>query len=179
MIKVNLLLVKKKKKQKQVQTFLISTVVITLATVLILAYLMFFFSRRVSDREATVKKNEAKIAELKQRLKDVEDFEKLNANFQKQKEIIETLGKNKTLPVKILDETSNLLPVGVWLTLMEIKGDSINLSCTAFTNTDVVNYVDNLKNSKFFTDVYLQESVQVQASGISLYNFRLTYKVKR
>jgi len=179
MIKVNLLLLKKKKKEKPVPTFLISTVFITLATVAILAYLIFFFSRRVSEREATVKKNEAKIAELKQRLKDVEDFEKFNSNFQKQKEIIETLGKNKTLPVKILDETSNLLPIGVWLTSMEIKGDIVNLGCTAFTNTDVVNYVDNLKNSKLFTDIYLQESIQVQAAGISLYNFRLTYKVKR
>jgi len=179
MIKVNLLLAKKKKKEKPIPAFLISTIFITLATVVILAYLVFFFSRRVSDREATVKKNEAKIAELKQRLKDVEDYEKLNENFQKQKDIIETLSKNKSLPVKTLDETSSLLPVGVWLTSMEIKGDNINVGCTAFTNTDVVNYVDNLKSSKFFTDIYLQESIQVQAAGISLYNFRLTYKVKR
>ena len=179
MIKVNLLLVKKKKKQKPVQTFLISTVLLTILTVAVLAYLTFSFSRRVSEKEATVKRNEAKIAELKQRLKDVENFEKMNENFQKQKEIIETLGKNKSLPVKILDETSNLLPVGVWLTSMEIKGDNINLGGTAFTNTDVVNYVDNLKNSKLFTDVYLQESVQVQTAGIPLYNFKLLYKVKR
>ena len=67
MIKVNLLLVKKKKKQKPVPTFLISTVFITLATVAILAYLMFFFSGRVSEREAKVRENEAKIAELKQK----------------------------------------------------------------------------------------------------------------
>jgi len=179
MIKVNLLLVKKKKKQKPLPTFLISTVFITLATVAILAYLIFFFSGRVSARQAKVRENDAKIAELKQKIKDVEDYEKHNADFQKRKEIIETLGKNKSLPVKILDETSNLLPVGVWLTSMEVKGDNISLGCTAFTNTDVVNYVDNLKNSKFFTDVYLQESVQIQAAGLSLYNFRLTYKVKR
>ena len=179
MIKVNLLLVKKKKKQKPVPTFLISTVFITLAACAILAYLIFFFNGRVSERQAKVRENEAKISELKQKLKDVEDYEKHNTNFQKEKEIIETLGKNKTLPVKILDETSNLLPAGVWLTSMEVKGDNVNLSCTAFTNTDVVNYVDNLKNSKFFTDIYLQESVQVQAAGLSIYNFRLTYKVKR
>jgi type IV pilus assembly protein PilN len=179
MIKVNLLLVKKKKKQKPVPAFLISTVFITLTVCAILAYLIFFFSGGVSAREAKVRDNEAKIADLKQKLKAVEDYEKHNANFQKRKEIIETLSKNKSLPVKILDETSSLLPVGVWLTSMEVKGDNINLGCTAFTNTDVVNYVDNLKNSKFFSDIYLQESVQVQATGISLYNFRLTYKVKR
>lgn len=178
MIKVNLLPVKKRKKQKPVPTFLISMVFITLVAGAILAYLVFFFSGRVSDRQTKVRENEAKITELKKKIKDVEDYEKRNAVFQQRKEIIEKLGKNKTLPVKILDEINALLPPGVWLTSMEVKGDNLNLGCTAFTNTDVVNYVDNLKNSKLFTDIYLQESVQAQAAGFTLYNFRLTFKVK-
>lgn len=178
MIKVNLLPVKKRKKQKPLPSFLISMVFITLASGAILAYLVFFFSGQVSERQAKVRNNEATIEELKRKIKDVQDFEKRNAVFQQRKEIIETLGKNKTLPVKILDEINALLPPGVWLTSMDVKGDNLNLSCTAFTNTDVVNYVDNLKNSKLFTDIYLQESVQAQAAGFTLYNFRLTFKVK-
>jgi len=178
MIKVNLLPVKKKKKKKPLPTFLISMVLITLLAGTILAYLIFVFSGRVSERQAKVKDNEAKIAELKRTNKDVEDYEKRNAVFQQRKEIIEKLGKNKSFPVKILDEVSALLPTGVWLISMDVKGDTINLSATAFTNTDVVNYVDNIKNSKLFSDVYLQESVQERASGVSLYNFRLTFKVQ-
>ena len=178
MIKVNLFLGKKKKKQKPVPAFLISMVFITLAAGAILAYLVFYFSGRVSERQAKVRDNEVIITELKQKIKDVEDFEKRNADFQKRKEIIEQLGKNKTLPVKILDEINKLLPPGVWLVSMEVAGNNINLSCTAFTNTDVVNYVDNLKLSKLFADIYLQESVQAQVAGYSIYNFRLTFKVK-
>ena len=178
MIKVNLLSLKKRKKQKPLPTFMISMVLVTLVAGAVLAYLVFFFSGRVSERRAKVKDNEAKITELKQKIKDVQDFEKRNADFQKRKEIIEQLGKNKTLPVKILDEINKLLPSGVWLVSMDVAGNNVNLSCTAFTNTDVVNYVDNLKLSKLFTDIYLQESVQTQASGFSLYNFRLTFKVK-
>jgi type IV pilus assembly protein PilN len=178
MIKVNLLPVKKKKKKKPLPTFLISMVLITLLAGAILAYLIFVFSGRVSERQAKVKEDEAKIAELKQKIKDVEDYEKRNAVFQKRKEIIEKLGKNKSFPVKILDEISALLPAGVWLTSMDVKADTVNLSCTAFSNTDVVNYVDNIKKSKLFTDVYLQESVQTQTSGVPLYNFRLTFKVQ-
>jgi type IV pilus assembly protein PilN len=153
-------------------------VFITLAACAILAYLTFFYSGRLLDRQTKVKDNETKIAELKQKIKDVEDFEKRNADFQKRKEIIEQLGKNKALPVKIFDEISSLLPPGVWLTSMDVVGNKINLSCTAFTNTDVVNYVDNLKKSKLFTDIYLQESVQAKAGDYTLYNFRLTFMVK-
>ncbi len=178
MIKVNLLSLKKRKKQKPVPAFLISMVFITLAAGVILAYLVFFFRGQVTERQTRVKNNEATIEELKRKIKDVEDFEKRNAVFQQRKEIIETLGKNKALPVKILDEMNALLPEGVWLTSMNVTGGNVSLSCTAFTNTDVVNYVDNLKNSKLFTDVYLQESVQAQTAGYTLYNFRLTFKVK-
>ena len=178
MIKVNLLPLKKRKKQKLLPTFLISVVFVTLVAGAVLVYLVFFFSERLSERQAKVRDNEAKITELKQKIKDVEDFEKRNADFQKRKEIIEQLGKNKTLPVKILDEINKLLPPGVWLVSMDVAGDAVNLSCSAFTNTDVVNYVDNLKLSKLFTDIYLQESVQAQVSGYSIYNFRLTFKVK-
>jgi type IV pilus assembly protein PilN len=178
MIKVNLLPVKKRKKHKPLPAFALSMLIITLAVGAILAYLVFFFSGRVSEKQARVKNNEAKIAELKLKIKDVEDYEKRNAVFQQRKEIIEKLGKNKTLPVKIVDEVSALLPPGVWLTSMDVTGENINLSCTAFTNTDVVNYVDKLKNSQLFADVYLQESVQAQAGGFSLYNFKLTFKVR-
>ena len=178
MIKVNLLSVTKRKKQKPLPTFLISMVLVTLIAGAILAYLVFFFSGRVAARQTTVKNNEAKIEELKRKIKDVEDFEKRNADFQKRKEVIEQLGKNKTLPVKILDEISSQLPPGVWLVSMDVAGGNVNLSCTAFTNSDVVNYVDNLKLSKRFTDIYLQESVQAPVAGYSLYNFRLTFKVK-
>ena len=178
MIKVNLLPVKKKKKKQPLPAFFLSMFLVTLAAVVVLGYLIFLFSGRVSDRREKVRGNEAKIEELKRKIKDVEDFEKRNVVFQQRKEIIETLGRNKSIPVKILDEINAQLPPGVWLTAMDVKDDKINLNCTAFTNTDVVNYVDNLKNSKLFTDIYLQESVQAQSGGTSLYNFRLNFKVK-
>lgn len=178
MIKVNLLPVKKKKKSKPLPTFLISTILVTLAAVVILGYLVYFFSSRVSARQAQVVQNEQKIKELKEKIKSVEDYEKRKAVFQQRIGIIEQLGKNKTIPVKILNEIGALLPEGVWITSMDVKGVDINLSCTAYTNTDVVNYVNNIKNSSFFAEVYLQESVQAQLSGVSAYNFKLTLKVK-
>ena len=178
MIKVNLIPAKKKRKQKPVPAFLIYGVLLTIMTGAILAYVLYFFSSRLADREAKVRENDTKIAELKEKIKAVEDFEKLNKTFQQRKDIIEELGRNKSRPVKILDEISSLLPVGVWMNSMDVKGSDINLGCTAFSNTDVVNYVNNLKSSKLFADVYLQESVQAKTAGASVYTFKVTLKVK-
>lgn len=178
MIKVNLISTKKKKKQKPVPAFLIYAVFLTLATAAIMVYVTYHFSSRVSAKEAKVKENEKTIAMLKEKIKAVEDFEKLNKIFQQRKDIIETLGKNKSRPVKTLDEISLLLPLGVWLTSADVKGEDVALSCVAFSNNDVVNYVNNLKNSKLFSDIYLLESVQSKVTSATVYSFRLTFKVK-
>jgi len=178
MIKVNLLPIKKKKKAKPLPTFLIVTIGISLAAVGVMIYLNFSFQGRISERKAQVADNERRIGELAKKIKAVDDYEKLNADFKKRKGIIEELGKNKTLPVKLLDDISRLLSGGVWLTSMEIKGSDLTLACTGFNNTDVVNFVNSLKGSTLLTDVYLQESVQASAEGFSVYNFRISCKVK-
>ena len=178
MIKVNLLPTKKKRKQKPVPAFLIYAVLLTLAVGAISLYIAYHFSSTVSAKETKVRENEKTIATLKEKIKAVEDFEKLNKTFQQRKDIIEELGRNKSRPVKILDEISAVLPAGVWLTSADVTGTDVSLSCIAFSNTDVVNYVNNLKNSKLFTDIYLQESVQSKLATSTVYSFKLTFKVK-
>ena len=177
MIKVNLLLVKKRKKAKPIPTFLLSTIGVTLAVCAILIYLIFFFSSRLAARQKTVADNAKKIEELQRKIKAVEDYEKMNAVYKQRKEIIEQLGKNKTVPVKVIDEVSTVLPAGVWLTFMELRGTNLNLNGTGFTNTDVVNFVNNLKESRMFADVYLLESIQANISGFDAYNFKISLKV--
>lgn len=182
MIKINLLPTKRKKKAKPIPTFLISTIAITVVICVILAILVHIFNSQVSAKQAEVRDKEKQIADLKEKIKDVDDYEKRNTVFKQRNEIIEQLSKNRAVPVKILNEISELLPAGVWINTMDVKSTDIDLGCTAFTNSDVVNYVNNLKNSKLFTDVFLQESVQAGASagasGLTLYNFKLSFKVK-
>ena len=178
MIKVNLLPVKKKKRAKPLPTFLVVTIGVSLGAVAVMIYLNFLFQGRISERKATVADNEKKLAELARKIKAVDDYEKLNADYKNRKGIIEELGKNKALPVKVIDEISRLLPDGVWLTSLAITGGDLALACTGFNNTDVVNFVNSLKGSSLLTDVYLQESVQSAAEGFSVYNFRVSCKVK-
>ena len=178
MIKVNLLPVKRKKKAKPLPTFFIATVLITVVIGIIMAYLVFFFSSRLSERKAQFAANEKKITELKNQIKAVEDFEKRNKMFKERNDIIEQLGKNRAVPVKVLTEISALLPAGIWLESLSVSGSNLSMSGYGYTNSEIVNYVDNLKASSLFTDVYLQESKSMEKEKISLYMFRLTCKVK-
>ena len=178
MIKINLLPIKKKKKAKPLPTFAIAGVGIFIIAAAVMGYLFYFYSSRVSEKKQQVADNDKKIEELARKIKAVEDYEKKNAEYKKQKEVIEQLGKNKLVPIKVLDEISVQLPSGVWLNSLSLNGGNVSISCTGFNNTDVVNYVNNLKGSKMFSDVYLQESIQGSQGGFSVYTFRITFKVK-
>lgn len=178
MIKVNLIPLKRKKKSKPVPSFVIAMLIVTLVAGIVMAYFYFFFNSRLAAKKAQFSANEKKIANLKEKIKAVENFEQLNKTFQQRSNIIEQLSKNKSIPVKLLDEISNLLPSGVWLTGMTVSGGSINIDGFGFSNNDIVSYVDNVKNSKMFTEVYLQESKSTAIEKIELYTFKLTFKIK-
>lgn len=178
MIKINLLPVKRKKKAKPIPTFLLITIVVTLVSGVVMAYLVFFFNSRLAAKKVQVAANEKTIAELKAKIKAVEDFEQRNKTFKERSDIIEQLSKNKSMPVKILDEISALLPTGVWFSSLSVSEGGISIDGTGFTNPDIVLYVDNLKNSKLFTEVYLQETRSVEIEKIPAYVFKLTFKVK-
>ncbi len=178
MIKVNLLPVKRKKKAKPLPSFLMATIAVTVAACLIIGYLVYFFTTRLSERKTTFAQNETKIAELKEKIKAVEDFEKRNKNFKERNDIIEQLGRNRSIPARVLDELSSLLSTGIWLQALTVTGDSISLTGYGFTNTEIVTYVDNIKGSKIFTEVYLQESKSMEIEKIPIYMFKLTVKIK-
>lgn len=178
MIKVNLLPVKRKKKPKPLPSFFIGTVIVTVVMCLIMAYLAFYFSSRLSEKKAQYAANEKKIAELKEMIKAVDDFEQRNMAFKQRNDIIEQLSKNKSTPVKILDEVSALLPQGIWLQAMSVTGGGINIDGYGFNNNEIVAYVDNLKSSKMFTEVYLQESRSTEVEKVPMYVFKLSFKLK-
>jgi type IV pilus assembly protein PilN len=178
MIKVNLLPVKRRKKPKPIPAFVVTMIVVTISVGIIMAYLVFFFNSRLEAKKVQYKDNEKKIAEIKEKIKAVENFEQVNKLFQQRTSIIEQLRKNQSIPVKLLDEISKLLPNGVWLQTMTMSGENITIDGYAFANSDVVSYVDNLKNSKIFTEIYLQESKSSTIEKIPVYMFKLTFKMK-
>ena len=177
MIRINLLPVKRRKKAKPLPSFLVSVILAGVVLLCVLAYLSFYFHSTLRSTRAQFEGNKQKIAALKEKIQEVDGFEKLNKTFDERNKIIEQFRKNQNIPVLMLDEISRQLPNGVWLQAMNVSGDTVNLEGYAFTNTEVVAYVDNLKNSKKFSDIFLQESKQVEIEKIPLYLFKVTFKV--
>ena len=88
--------------------------------------------------------------------------------------IIEQLKKNQGAPVRLLDELSKSMdPLKIWLTTVTEQGPQVEVDGKAITNSDIVEFINNMKNTKFFTDIQLIESRQAIESNVPVYNFKL------
>ncbi|MCE5195021.1 MAG: PilN domain-containing protein [Nitrospiraceae bacterium] len=180
MIRVNLLSVKRKKKAQALPSFIIYGALLLVAAIIVAGYSVWYLNSQVSRLSDQKKSNEVQIAELKKKIKEVENYESQKKLLEQKTNVIKDLKKNQSLPAKILSEINNTIPQGVWITALSISGANINISGAGFTNDDIINYVDNLKKSQLFTDIYLQGSQKDKgaAGKTASYQFTLTCKVK-
>lgn len=178
MIRINLLPVKRRKKTQPLPPFFIQGAIILGVVILVLGILTFRLGGKISDMKDEKVAKEKEVSELKVLLKEVENYERDNELYKEKNRIIEQLKKNQDVPLRLLDEVSARLPKGVWLTSLTDKGGAIEINGYAFTNSDLVGYVQDLKGSKYLIDVALLESRQTTLAEVSIYQFKLTFKVK-
>jgi type IV pilus assembly protein PilN len=179
MIKINLLSEKsKKKKARRSANFLTMVGAVTLGTVVIAGAVVFLLKSEVSGLKAQSEANKALIADLNKKITEVKRYEKLNKEIEHRSSIIENLRKNQFVPVMILDEVSRAIPEGIWLAALIYREEIVTLEGNAFTNEQIVLYVENLKRIANFSDVYLEESRQVEVENVLVYRFKLNFRVR-
>lgn len=173
MIRINLLPTRKALKVPPIFSYgVIATVLLAIVLLVSSLYLI----SKASRLDADLKAKEKRLEDLKKAIEEVKNYEKDNEEVRAKAQIIEQLKKNQVVPLRLLDEVSEKLPKGVWLTILTDKDGAINMEGFAHTNYDLVEYVQKLKESKFLSDVMLVESRQTMIDSISVYKFKLTFR---
>ncbi len=179
MIRINLLEVQRKRKARAFPLPVILLVLMTFITLVVTGYMFYLLNTEIKQLTLRKQENEKRLAELRERIKELENYEALIRQFEERQKVLEQLRRNQTIPVKVLDTISKLLPDNVWLDELVIQGGGINLKGSAFTNTEVVRYVNKLKENALFVNVYLKETKSKEIKTgignetISVYNFQI------
>jgi type IV pilus assembly protein PilN len=119
------------------------------------------------------------VADLKEQVKQVQDFEQKKKLLEDKNRIIDQLEQSRVGPVKVLDHVSQSLePLKVWLTKLGFSSDTVEVEGKALTNDDVVEFVNNLRRTDYFTGINLQESKAMVENKINVYQFRLVFRLK-
>jgi len=177
MIRINLL-PSGKKKSSMLAPSIIYGILATVLSIIIIIGFTIYLGKQVSAKERDIVAKEQKLQSLQAKLKEVQNYEQNNQEVRDKTKVIELLKKKQIVPLRLLDEASEMLPKGVWLTNLTDRLGSVSIEGYAFTNSDLVAYVQNLKNSKYFTNVALIESRQDEIAEFSIYKFKLTFKIK-
>lgn len=180
MIKINLLPTKKKPPKKVIdlqQQLLLGLLLI----VLVVTGMWFFWNRQASKIAALEKAKtsaEERMRVQENVLKEVKNVEEERKQYTEKIGIIQQLKKNQEGPVRLLDEISNALPLGVNVASLNASNNNINIEGEAFTNDDIVRFIDNLKASRLLSDVTLLETSQAKREGIDVYKYKLQFAYK-
>jgi type IV pilus assembly protein PilN len=190
MIRINLLAERKQKKQhkkmepliiqekKRVPAFLVTFFVIIFATALVMGLAYFLLKMNVDDLQEEYRNNNAQLADLRKKVEEVKKLEVLNKAIQQKTDLIASLKKNQSVPARLLDDISKLLPGEAWLITVSYNSPQAMIEGVAFTNEDIVTFIDNLKKTADYTDVNLDESKQGSIDNVEVYQFKLNFKVR-
>jgi len=180
MIKINLLpsqKAKKGKKKLEIQSQLILASIVLSVLFLVLGYIWVLLSEKVDNLTAEKTKLTTELAVLKAKVKEVENYEKDKKAVEEKIKIIEQLRKKQSVPVLLLDQISRSLPDKVWLVSLTEQNGVIDLEGKATTNSEIVDFINNLKKSPLFKDVQILESRQNLEGSISIYTFKLKWSL--
>jgi type IV pilus assembly protein PilN len=178
MIRINLIPVKRKKKAQPLPPVIIHGIIVLTLTLLAIAGITYFMSEKISTMKENKARKEVELKGLQAQLEEVKNYERDKASYEKKIKVIKQLKQNQKAPLKLLEEVSIHIPEGVWITGLSDRGGNVSITGFAFSNTELVTYVQSLKSSEFLTDVALLESRQQKVGAASIYAFSLTLRIK-
>src|SRR5689334_14353316 len=183
MIRINLLTVGPKGRQARPQYDVRAQVLLAVGLLAITLSACWWYSVWLDDeiaaRQTDKAEKEKQVAQLKEQVKQVSDFEARKKQLEDKNRIIDQLEKSRVGPVKVMDHVSQSLePLKLWLMRVAVTGQNIELEGRALTNDDVVEFVKNLRRTDYFADISLQESRAAVESQVSLFQFKLAFRLK-
>jgi type IV pilus assembly protein PilN len=190
MIRINLLEVRQEKQQKKAESvlvvekkrripaFAVTLLVVVFSALFVMALAYFLLVMNLDDLKDEYQKNAAQMVDLKKKIDEVKKYEELNKVIQQKTTLIETLKKNQSAPARLLDDISKLIPGEAWLTSVTFNNPQIVVEGVSFSNNDVVAFIDSLKRSPDYIDVYLEETKQGNMENLEVYQFKLNFKVR-
>jgi Tfp pilus assembly protein PilN len=139
---------------------------ILIVTVLLIAWRFLAIAQDraqlTRDIEAA-RREESRLADV---LKQVADFESMEAQLQARIALIKELQKGQSAPVHMIDQVSLALPEMTWLTSLKQDGYDITMEGRVLALTSLSDFVRNLETSRYFTrPVDIIETVVMPAAA--------------
>lgn len=177
MIKINLLPTKAKRKKDTTILQLAIAGMAVIVAVLFCFFLNQMIQGKIENEQVTINDLNAKLNKLKSVIEKVEEYKKEKQDLESKLAAIKQLNDQRTGPVKFMDEFSRILPERAWITSFKESEKAVVLEGVAADGPTVTTFVDNLRGSKFFSNIDLLRVEQVTEKGQNRQKFYINCTV--
>jgi len=186
MIRINFLPIKEKRKEEEIRFWLILSGLLIVVEVIALSLVYFHFRGKIKElvnKENTINKE---IAEVKKKIKDVEDFKNKKNEVEQKLNVIEALAHGRELDVILLDELAKSVPYNpesrikkrIQLKSFSKKGPLISIKGISMDQESIALFIENLEKSNYYKSVILRGVTAKKEKGISYFEFDLNATVE-
>ena len=176
MTKINLLDWRAKRRELRKQRFIAMMVAGAVVGAVVFGVGFLIMTNAISGQKGRNDYLRQQIAEVDQKIKEIQELDKVKSNLLARMSVIEQLQASRTATVHFFDELVNTLPEGVTLTGIKQTGTNVTLEGAAESNGRVSTYMKNLDASSWFEDPKLVVIKTVNAGGVRRSNFTLRVK---
>lgn len=152
MTKINLLDWRAARREKRRQEFVTRMGLGVLAALSILALAWMSMNNAIETQQQRNDYLTQQIEETDQKIKEIEELEKVKANLLARMRVIERLQASRSATVHFFDELVNTLPDGIMLTMIKQTGDTVQIEGIAESNGRISSYIKNLEASPWFNN---------------------------
>jgi len=178
MIKINLLPVRAAQKKESARQQ-ISILLLSMTAVLVIAFGIYSVTlAKISTAQEEIGKSEQEIKRLKEKIGEIDNIKKFQAEVKKKLDILNQLRRDKTGPATRLAKLSDAVPDKLWLTKYAETGGNVSLAGVAFNEDLIAAFMRNLQASNAFTNVELLVSEQMELGGMKAKKFEISCIMK-
>jgi type IV pilus assembly protein PilN len=175
MTRINLLDWRNERRERRKRQFMALMITGVALGAVIFGTAWFLIDAQISNQEDRNDYLKQQITEVDQKIKEIQELEKVKANLLARMQVIEELQASRSATVHFFDEIVNTLPEGVNLTMIKQSGSSVQIDGIAESNGRVSTYMKNLEASPWFENPQL---VVIKTAGASLRKSSFTLRVK-
>jgi type IV pilus assembly protein PilN len=152
MTKINLLDWRAERRARRLEQFRNLLILGLILAVVVVMMMYLAMTKAISNQQARNSYLKQQIAEIDQKIKEIEDLERTKQNLLARMRVIEELQSSRSGTVHFFDEMVNLIPDGITLNSIKQVGDTVTLEGTAESNGRISSYIKSFEASPWFSD---------------------------
>jgi len=177
MIKINLLPVREAKRQAGIRRQGILLGIAAGVGVAISISLNMAVEAKTSAKQAEISTANQELAKLKKTREEVERYRVEKEEIERKLNVIARLQKNRSGPVRVLDELASRIPERMWLEKLSFEGSTMNISGVSIDAEIVAEFLTRLSDSDFIDSVELDGTTVAQTNGLMLNKFSVRCRI--